>query len=121
MAWASVQIYDSDAIANTEFTITAPKNIKLFYNDLSRAGITYSRQEKNNQQILTWKGKNLPKVVLQDSMPRDEQRYTQLRASTMSSWQDVARWAKGAGQRARATQSPARAGLAPWPRSTPLA
>ncbi len=83
----------SDAIANTEFTITAPKNIKLFYNDLSRAGITYSRQEKNNQQILTWKGKNLPKVVLQDSMPRDEQRYTQLRASTMSSWQDVARWA----------------------------
>lgn len=83
----------SDAIVNTEFTITAPKNFTLFYNDLSRAGISFARQEKGNQQILSWKGKNLPKVVLQDSMPRDEQRYTQLRASTMSSWQDVAHWA----------------------------
>jgi transglutaminase-like putative cysteine protease len=83
----------SDAIVNTEFIITAPKNLTLFYNDLSRAGISFARQEKNNQQILSWKGKNLPKVVLQDSMPRDEQRYTQLRASTMSSWQDIARWA----------------------------
>jgi transglutaminase-like putative cysteine protease len=83
----------SDAIVNTELTITAPKGITLFYNDLSRVGISFARQEKNNQQILTWKGKNLPKVVLQDSMPRDEQRYTQLRASTMGSWQEIARWA----------------------------
>jgi len=83
----------SDAIANTEFIITAPKKFPLFYNDLSRSGITLTRQEKNDLQILTWKGKNLPKVVLQDSMPRDEQRFTQLRASTMGSWQDIARWA----------------------------
>lgn len=83
----------SDAIANTEFTITAPKNLTLFYNDLSRVGINFTRKESNNQQILSWKGKNLPKVILQDSMPRDEQRFTQLRASTMGSWQDIARWA----------------------------
>lgn len=83
----------SDAIAHTEFTISAPKTMKLFYNDLSRAGITFSRQEKNNQQILLWQGKNLPKVVLQDNMPRDDQRYTQLRASTIGSWQEMARWA----------------------------
>jgi transglutaminase-like putative cysteine protease/tetratricopeptide (TPR) repeat protein len=83
----------SDAIANTEFTIIAPKNFTLFYNNLSRAGITFIRKESNNQQIFLWKGKNLPKAVLQDSMPRDEQRFTQLRASTMGSWQDIARWA----------------------------
>jgi len=83
----------SDAIANTEFTITAPQNFTLFYNDLSRVGINFTRKESNNQQILSWKGKNLPKIVLQDSMPRDEQRFTQLRASTMGSWQDIARWA----------------------------
>ena len=83
----------SDAILNTEFTISAPKRMPLFYNDLSKVGINLTRQEKNNQQTLTWKGKNLPKVVLQDSMPRDEQRFTQLRASTMGSWQEIARWA----------------------------
>lgn len=83
----------SDAIANTELSITAPKQFLLFNNDLSNVGITYSRQEKNNQQILTWKGKNLPKIVLQDNMPRDERRSTQLRSSTMGSWQDIAKWA----------------------------
>lgn len=83
----------SDAIANTELSITAPKKFVLFNNDLSNIGITYSRQEKNNQQILTWKGKNLPKITLQDGMPRDERRSTQLRSSTMGSWQDIAKWA----------------------------
>jgi hypothetical protein len=83
----------SDAIANTELSITAPKQFVLFNNDLSNIGITYSRQEKNNQQILTWKGKNLPKIELQDSMPRDEHRSTQLRSSTMGSWQEIAKWA----------------------------
>ncbi len=83
----------SDAIASTELSIIAPKQLKLFSNDLTNVGISYSRQEKNNQQILTWKGKNLPKITLQDSMPRSETRSTQLRNSTMESWQDVAKWA----------------------------
>jgi len=83
----------SDAIANTELSIIAPRQFTIFSNDMSNAGITYTRQEKNNRQILSWKGKNLPKVVLQDNMPRDERRTTQLRASTMGSWQQVAQWA----------------------------
>jgi len=83
----------SDAIANTELSITAPKQLTLFSNDLNDAHITRTRQEKNDMQILTWKGKNLPKVVLQDSMPRDEHRTAQLRASTMGSWQQIAKWA----------------------------
>lgn len=83
----------SDAIATTELSITAPKKLTLFSNDLSNVNITQTRQQKNDTQILTWKGKNLPKVVLQDSMPRDERRSTQLRASTMGSWQQIAQWA----------------------------
>jgi len=83
----------SDAIAYTELSIIAPKQFTLFNNDLSNLGISYARQEKNNQQILTWKGKNLPKIVLQDSMPRDERRSLQLRSSTMESWQEIAKWA----------------------------
>lgn len=83
----------SDAIANTELSITAPKKLTIFSNDLSNVNITQTRQEKNDMQILTWKGKKLPKVVLQDSMPRDEHRSTQLRASTMGSWQQIAKWA----------------------------
>ncbi len=83
----------SDAIVSTQLSVTAPKEFTLFSNNLASTGITYSRHEKNNQQILTWKGKNLPSIKLQDGMPRDERRSTQLRMSTMSSWQDVAKWA----------------------------
>ncbi|MET0355301.1 MAG: DUF3857 domain-containing protein [Cellvibrio sp.] len=83
----------SDAIANTELSITAPKKMKFYSNDLTNVNIFQKREEKNGLQIITWKGKNLPKIELQDSMPRDESRSTQLRASTMGSWQQVAMWA----------------------------
>lgn len=83
----------SDAVINTELSITAPKKFALFSNDLSNVNITQTRQEKGDTQILSWKGKNLPKVILQDSMPRDESRTTQLRASTIGSWQQIAQWA----------------------------
>lgn len=83
----------SDAILNTELSITAPKSFSFFSNELSHVGIQSSRQEKGNQQILTWKAKNLPKITLQDNMPREDRRSTQLRVSTMGSWQDIAKWA----------------------------
>jgi hypothetical protein len=83
----------SDAIISTELTVIAPKAFTIFSNDLSEVGIHYSQQEKGDQQILSWKGKNLPSIVLQDNMPRDERRTAQLRMSTMSSWHDVAKWA----------------------------
>jgi tetratricopeptide (TPR) repeat protein len=56
-------------------------------------GIVKSAQEKNGRQILTWKGKNLPKEELQESMPRDERRSAQLRVSSAGSWQQIASWA----------------------------
>lgn len=83
----------SDAIANTELSITAPKKMTFYSNDLTNLNIFQKREEKNGLQILTWKGKNLPKIELQDSIPREDSRSTQLRASTMASWQQVARWA----------------------------
>ena len=83
----------SDAIINTEVSITAPKKFMLYANDLTNVKVMQTRQEKNGLQTLIWKGQNLPKVELQDSMPREERRSTQLRVSTMGSWQQVAIWA----------------------------
>ncbi|RYY74213.1 MAG: DUF3857 domain-containing protein [Gammaproteobacteria bacterium] len=83
----------SDAVLNTEVSITAPKKINVYSNDLTNLKIARTLQEKNGVQILTWKGKNLPKIELQDSMPRVDRRSTQLRLSTMESWQQVASWA----------------------------
>jgi len=83
----------ADAVLNTELTITAPKTMSFFSNNLSEAGISTTHSEKNNLQTLTWKGKNLPKIVLQENMPRDERRSNQLRVSTMGSWQQIANWA----------------------------
>lgn len=83
----------SDAVLHTETSIIAPQKMKFFANDLTNLKISYSRQEKNGLQTLSWKGKNLAKIELQDSMPRVDRRSTQLRVSTMESWQAVARWA----------------------------
>lgn len=83
----------ADAILNTELTITAPKQFTLINNDMSSVGITKTKQEKGDLQILTWRGKNIPKEEFQESMPRDERRSTQLRAGTMTEWNLVAAWA----------------------------
>lgn len=83
----------SDAVSNTELSISAPKDVKLYSNDLSEMGIVKSSQEKNGRQLLVWKGKNLPKTELQESMPRDERRTAQLRVSSAGSWQQIASWA----------------------------
>ena len=83
----------SDAVANTELSIIAPKNFTIYANDLSAFGINKTQHEKNDQQILTWKGRQLPKIELQSNMRRDEHQSAQLRASTMASWQQVANWA----------------------------
>ncbi len=90
---AASQGVRSDTVLNTELSITAPQKMKFYSNDLTNLKIAQTRQEKNGQQILTWKGKNLAKIELQDSMPRVDRRSTQLRVSTMESWQAVARWA----------------------------
>lgn len=85
----------ADAVANTELTIKAPRNIFFYSNDLSKSnpfGIIQTHQEKGNDQILTWKAKNLSSIVLQENMPRDQAHAPQVRISTMGSWNQVADW-----------------------------
>jgi tetratricopeptide (TPR) repeat protein len=83
----------SDAVLNTEVSITAPQKITFYSNDLTHLKIAHTRQQKSGVQTLSWKGKNLPKIELQDSMPRVDRRSTQLRVSTLESWQGIAKWA----------------------------
>ncbi len=83
----------SDAIAYTELSITAPKQFEFFSSDMTGVGIQKTRQEKGDKQVITWKGKNIPKTELQENMPRSERNSTLLRVSTASSWQTIARWA----------------------------
>ena len=83
----------SDTVLSTEVSITAPQKMTFYSNDLTNLKIAKSRQQKNGRQTLTWKGKNLPKIELQDSMPRVDRRSTQLRVSTLESWQGIAQWA----------------------------
>jgi hypothetical protein len=82
-----------DRVAAIELKITAPKKISIYNNDLSVFGVKQTRQELGDLQVLTWKGKDLPKVVLQDNMSRDHNRSAHLRMSTIGSWQQVADWA----------------------------
>lgn len=89
----------ADPVAATSLTITAPKNVVLYSNDLSKdkqfakLGISNTRSEKGNRQVLTWKAKNLPAIVLQEDMPRDQAQSAQVRVSTMGSWSQVSDWA----------------------------
>ena len=85
----------ADSIAISELQITAPANITLVSSDTSRYNITQQRSTKGAQQTLTWTGKNLAKIELQNAMPREHDYAPYLRVATTSSWNDVARWADG--------------------------
>ncbi len=83
----------ADAITKSELIINAPATIKLFSTDASRYAIAFKRNEKNNQQILSWSGTNLAKIELQSDMPREHDYAPYLRVATTDNWNDVARWA----------------------------
>ncbi|WP_331345899.1 DUF3857 domain-containing transglutaminase family protein [Cellvibrio sp. UBA7661] len=88
----------ADAISISELQITAPKKIQLTSSDTnafdqSRFPITQKRSAKGDQQTITWTGKNLAKIELQNNMPRTHDYAPYLRVSTTSKWNDVARWA----------------------------
>lgn len=85
----------ADPVANTEFTIKAPRDMQFYSNDLSNFAVTHTRQQKDTWQTLSWKGKNLPQIILQDNMPRDHSQTAQVRVSTMASWNQVANWSNG--------------------------
>lgn len=82
----------ADPVALSELNITAPKQIPLFSNNISSFGITQTRHKKGEQQILNWKGKNLSKIVLQESMPREHARAAHVRVSSIKTWQHIAEW-----------------------------
>ncbi len=82
----------ADRVAVTELSITAPKSFTFYNNNVSTFGITQTRQEKGDLQTVTWKGKNLAKIVLQDNMSRNHTLSPHLRISTMASWKQVADW-----------------------------
>lgn len=87
----------ADAITLSELVINAPASITLFDSDTSRYPITRrhieNNSEKNNRQTITWTGKNLAKIELQNAMPREHDYAPYLRVSTTNQWNDVARWA----------------------------
>lgn len=83
----------ADAILTSELNITAPASVALFSSNTSAYPITQKRSEKNQQQTLTWTGKNLAKIELQNDMPREHDYAPYLRVATTDKWNDVARWA----------------------------
>ncbi len=85
----------ADAILTSELSITAPTNINLFSSDVTPYQITQKRSEKDQQQTLTWTGKNIAKIELQSDMPREHDYAPYLRVATTDKWNDVARWADG--------------------------
>lgn len=85
----------ADSIVTSELQITAPATIKLISSDASRYQITQQRSVKGTQQIVTWTGKNLAKIELQNDMSREHNYAPYLRVATTAHWNDVARWADG--------------------------
>jgi hypothetical protein len=83
----------ADPVAVAELNLTAPKAFNFYSNDVKKFGVVYTKTQKGNQQILNWKAKNLPKIILQDNMPRDHVASAHLRISTADSWQKIADWA----------------------------
>lgn len=83
----------ADSIVTSQVQITAPANVTFTSNDTSHYQIAQQRSIKGAQQTLTWTGKNLPKIELQNSMTREHNYAPYLRVATTANWNDVARWA----------------------------
>ena len=83
----------ADSIITSELQITAPASISLVGSDTSRYPIIEKRSTKGAQQTVTWTGKNLAKIELQNAMPREHDYAPYLRVSTTSQWSDIALWA----------------------------
>ena len=83
----------ADSIVTSEIQITAPKAITITSSDASRYQIKQKRSTKGDEQIITWTGKNIPKIELQNAMSREHNYAPYLRLSTTANWSDVARWA----------------------------
>ncbi len=85
----------ADSIITSELQITAPTSMNLVSSDTSAYPITQKHDIKGAQQIVTWTGKNLAKIELQNSMQREHDYAPYLRIATTAQWNDVARWADG--------------------------
>jgi len=83
----------ADSIITSELQITAPATINLIGSDTSAYPITQKRSTKGAQQVVTWTGKNLAKIELQNSMQREHDYAPYLRVATTAKWNDVALWA----------------------------
>ncbi|HSC67949.1 MAG TPA: DUF3857 domain-containing protein [Cellvibrio sp.] len=83
----------ADPIITSELQITAPKRLTLVGSDTARFQISEKRSQQGNQQHITWVGKNLAKIELQSSMPREHDYAPYLRVATTAQWRDVALWA----------------------------
>jgi len=83
----------ADSIVASELQIIAPATINLISSDTSAYPITQKRSIKDAQQTVTWTGKNLAKIELQNSMQREHDYAPYLRVATTAKWNDVARWA----------------------------
>ncbi len=83
----------ADAVAVSEISITAPAQLQFTQNDTSAFNIEAKRTTNGDTQTLSWSGKKIPMIELQNAMPREHNYAPSLRIATMSSWQTVARWA----------------------------
>ena len=83
----------ADSIISSELQITAPARITLVNSDTSKYLISEKRSQKNDQQHITWIGKNLPRIELQNAMPREHDYAPYVRVATTGQWNDVALWA----------------------------
>lgn len=83
----------ADSIISSELEITAPATVNLTSSDTSAYPITYKRSTKGTQQIVTWSGKNLAKIELQNAMQREHNYAPYLRVATTAKWNDIALWA----------------------------
>lgn len=82
----------ADAVAMSEIHITAPAALVFSKNDTSVFNIHEKSSTRGKSQTLSWTGKKIPAIELQNAMPREHNYAPSLRIATMDSWQTVAQW-----------------------------
>lgn len=81
-----------DPVHRAEIQVSAPAGLDLV--EHTTEGYRIQRQQRTNddRQQLSWRAQNLPKVELQESMPRGREVFASVRLSSLPGWSEVVQW-----------------------------
>lgn len=85
--------YRLDYVHYSEYLLETPEAVDINFHAPGNFKITYKKNHLHSKTSHKWFTKNLPKLTLQNYIPRELEIFPRLKISTIKTWKDVSEWA----------------------------